>query len=577
MFGSSKQKIISLETENQTYKNVINALNHSLAIIEFDPSGHILTANENFLNTLGYTLPEIQGKHHRLFVSKTEQDSLAYQAFWNKLAKGEAFSGQFSRIGKDDKQVWIEASYNPIKDANGQVYKVIKLASDITEKMLQDIEASAKLTAIDNSYAVIEFDVTGKILTANENFCSTVGYSLNEIKGQHHRIFVDPEEASQSAYQEFWQHLAQGKEQTGTFKRISKQGKDVWIQASYIPVAFEGKEPHKVIKIASDITAQKLNEIELANMVSEASIVLQNMSKGVLTYNIHGDYSDELESLKQDINHSVNNQAQALSSITEATSSVLNSANEVTIASQGLSQRTQEIVLSVEQTSAKMDTILNQVQSTHSKINDAKESTTEQQNLIQSGTDLMNTSLEAMEKIKNSSEEITSIVSLIDTIAFQTNLLALNAAVEAARAGEHGRGFAVVAGEVRSLAQKSAEASKNIKQLIEQSVKQSQDGVSIVLQLSEKLESIKTKSSEVSGFIESVGTLAQEQTLSIDAINQEISNIDASTQENAAFVEEASATAENLSERSQDVQNILSQFELPSNASPQLSPTLRLK
>ncbi len=576
MFGSSK-KIINLETENQAHKNLMNALNHSLAIIEFDPSGYILTANENFLNTVGYTLSEIQGKHHRLFVSKTEQDGLAYQSFWNKLASGEAFSGQFSRIGKNDKQVWIEASYNPIKDPSGQVYKIIKLASDITEKMQQDIEAEAKLTAINDSYAVIEFDVTGKILTANTNFCSTVGYSLDEIIGQHHRIFVDPEEVSQPAYQEFWQNLAQGKEQTGTFKRISKQGKDVWIHAAYIPVAFEGKEPHKVIKIASDITTQKLNEIELAKMVSEASTVLQNMSKGVLTYNINGDYSGELENLKQDINHSVNNQAQALGSITEATSSVLNSANEVTIASQGLSQRTQEIVLSVEQTSAKMDTILNQVQSTHSKINDAKESTTEQQGLIQSGTDLMNTSLEAMEKIKNSSEEITSIVTLIDTIAFQTNLLALNAAVEAARAGEHGRGFAVVAGEVRSLAQKSAEASKNIKQLIEQSVKQSQDGVNIVLQLSEKLESIKEKSSEVSSFIESVGILAQEQTLSIDAVNQEISNIDASTQENAAFVEQASATAENLSERSQDVQNILSQFELPSSTSTQLNSALRLK
>lgn len=577
MFGSSKQKIISLETENQTYKNLMNALNHSLAIIEFDPAGYILTANENFLNTLGYTLSEIQGKHHRLFISKTEQNSLAYKAFWNKLAQGEAFSGQFFRIGKNDKQVWIEASYNPIKNPSGQVYKIIKLASDITQKMQQDIEASAKLTAINDSYAVIEFDVTGKILTANENFCSTVGYSLEEIKGQHHRIFVDPEEASQPAYQEFWQHLAQGKEQTGTFKRISKQGKDVWIHASYIPVAFEGKEPHKVIKIASDITTQKLNEIELTKMVSEASTVLQNMSKGILTCNINSNYSGELENLKQDINQSINNQAQALNSITEATGSVINSANEVSVASQGLSQRTQEIVLSVEQTSAKMDTILDQVQSTHSKINDAKESTNEQQSLIQSGTSLMNTSLQAMEKIKSSSEEITGIVSLIDTIAFQTNLLALNAAVEAARAGEHGRGFAVVASEVRSLAQKSAEASKNIKQLIEESVKQSQDGVSIVLQLSENLDSIKTKSSEVSDFIESVSALAKEQTLSIGAVNQEISKIDASTQENAAFVEQTTATAENLSERSQDVQNILNQFELPSNISPQLNPTLKLK
>ncbi len=565
MFGASKQKINILETENQSYKNLMNALNHSLAIIEFDPSGIILTANENFLKTVGYTLPEIQGKHHRLFVSESEQKSLQYQAFWEKLAQGKAFTGQFSRIGKNAKQVWIEASYNPIKNEKGYVYKIIKLASDITQKMHEEQESKAKLSAINQTYAVIEFDPSGQILTANENFCHALGYPLEEIKSQHHQIFVDPEEVSKPEYQAFWQALSQGQEQTGVFKRISKQGKDIWIQAAYIPVAFEGQKPHKIIKIAADITEQKQHEMELSKLVEEASVVLQSMSRGVLTQQIDSHFSDKLERLKQDINQSVHNQAQALGSISEATNSVLNSANEVTIASQGLSQRTQEIVLSVEQTSKKMDTILNQVQSTHTKIKTVKENTSEQQALILSGSKLMNTSLEAMEKIKHSSEEITGIVTLIDSIAFQTNLLALNAAVEAARAGEHGRGFAVVAGEVRNLAQKSAEASKDIKSLIEQSVQQSQDGVNIVLQLSEKLENIKLKSGEITSIIDSVGSLAQEQTVSIQSINQEISNIDASTQENAAFVEQASATAENLSERALDVNEILSQFQLPTN------------
>ncbi len=567
MFGAKARKIRNLETENQSYKHFMNALNHSLAIIEFDPSGCILTANENFLKTVGYSLQEIQGKHHRIFVSDSEQKSIQYQSFWKNLASGQVFTGQFSRIGKDNKQVWIEATYNPVKDQNGQVYKVIKLASDITQKVQKEIESTAKLNAINTSYAIIEFDVTGNILTANDNFCSALGYSLDEIKGQHHRIFVDPKETAKPAYQEFWQTLAQGKEHTGVFKRINKQGNDVWIQAAYIPIAYEGKTPHKIIKIAADITEQKLNEIELSKMVNEASTVLQAMSKGRLTESIHSHYSGQLESLKQDINLSVHNQAQALNHISEATHSVLNSANEVTTASQGLSERTQEIVLSVEQTSGQMDTILDQVQSTHTKIKEMKENTTEQQNLILSGSKLMSTSLTAMEKIKNSSEEITSIVTLIDTIAFQTNLLALNAAVEAARAGEHGRGFAVVAGEVRNLAQKSAEASKDIKSLIEQSVQQSQDGVNIVLQLSEKLDNIKIKSGEITQTIDSIGSLAEEQTLSIQSINQEITNIDASTQENAAFVEQASATAENLSERARDVNEILSKFQLPSTHS----------
>ena len=256
-----------LNFRNDT-SHIMEALNRSLAIIHFDAHGNIQWANQNFLSTLGYSLDEIKGKHHRVFVEPTYATSDAYRQFWDNLAAGKFQSAQYKRIAKGGREVFIEATYNPILDGSGKVYKVVKLATDITVKTVKMREA------LDRTQAVISFELDGTILEANANFLNAVGYSINEIRGQHHRMFVEPEFANSRGYQDFWAALNRGEYQAGEFKRIGKGGKVIWIQASYNPVFGNDGKPSQVIKYATDITHQKnvaIRTTETVNSVAAAT------------------------------------------------------------------------------------------------------------------------------------------------------------------------------------------------------------------------------------------------------------------------------------------------------------------
>ncbi len=234
----------------------IAAVSRAQAVIEFNLDGTIITANDNFLTVLGYPLSEIQGKHHSMFVAPSERDSAAYREFWAGLNRGELRSGEFKRFGKGGKEVWILASYNPILDDAGKPFKVVKFASDVTEQKLKTANFSGQIEAIGKSQAVIEFNMDGSILTANENFLNALGYSLREIQGKHHSMFVDAADRDSAAYRGFWANLNAGQYQAGEFKRIGKGGREVWIQASYNPILDLNGKPFKVVKYAADTTAQ---------------------------------------------------------------------------------------------------------------------------------------------------------------------------------------------------------------------------------------------------------------------------------------------------------------------------------
>ncbi len=186
------------------------ALERSLAVIEFELDGTIRHANENFCRTVGYAASEIAGRHHSLFVDETERTSVAYKRFWQDLASGQFKSGQFRRIAKGGREIWIEATYNPVLDRDGRPYKVVKFASDVTEQRQRAADWKGQLDAISKSMAVIEFELDGTIRTANENFCRAIGYTLDEIRGRHHSLFVDPAERAGAEYQRFWRELGQG-------------------------------------------------------------------------------------------------------------------------------------------------------------------------------------------------------------------------------------------------------------------------------------------------------------------------------------------------------------------------------
>ncbi|MCA9609682.1 MAG: PAS domain S-box protein, partial [Myxococcales bacterium] len=239
----------------------LDALHRSLAVISFQLDGTILDANENFLQALGYTREEIAGQHHRLFVPPEQSASKEYAEFWRHLAAGEFQSGEFLRIGRGGREVWIQATYNPVFDRDGKPVKIVKFATDITAAKVASANASGQLTAIHRAQAVIEFDLHGNVLDANENFLATVGYTKEEVVGSHHRMFVRPDYARSPEYGAFWSELRAGKLQAGVFQRVDRNGGDIWLQASYNPIYDASGRLSKVVKFATDITASTRSRI----------------------------------------------------------------------------------------------------------------------------------------------------------------------------------------------------------------------------------------------------------------------------------------------------------------------------
>ncbi len=262
----------------------LEALRRSHAVIHFTPDGTVLDANANFLGAVGYTLDEIKGRHHRMFCDPAYAQSEEYKNFWGRLAAGEFLSAQFKRFAKGGKEIWIEATYNPILDMNGKVFKVVKYAIDITEQKLASADAKGQIDAIGKSQAVIEFQLDGTIITANQNFCAAVGYSLAEIKGQHHRMFVEPSEANSQEYKAFWEKLGRGEFEARVYKRIKKNGEEIWIQASYNPICDASGRPFKVVKYATDVTqviqTGRIAEETVANTQSVA-VAVEEMTASI--------------------------------------------------------------------------------------------------------------------------------------------------------------------------------------------------------------------------------------------------------------------------------------------------------
>ncbi|MEJ2793569.1 methyl-accepting chemotaxis protein [Iodobacter sp. LRB] len=279
---ASKKQILNLQEELLELKAKTNAIEKSQAVIEFDLSGRILTANDNFLNCLGYRLSDIKDQHHSMFVDSVQRQSAEYAAFWDKLRRGEFDSGKYKRVGQGGKEVWIQASYNPIFDSTGKPYKVVKFATDVTSSINEANELKAKDVAVGKAQAVIEFDLNGKILTANDNFLNCLGYKLNEIKDQHHSMFVDPAYRQSSEYIAFWDKLRRGEFESGIYQRIGKGGKKVWIQASYNPLLDVNGKPYKVVKYASDMT----EAVESANLQSALDVASTNVMMADENFNI---------------------------------------------------------------------------------------------------------------------------------------------------------------------------------------------------------------------------------------------------------------------------------------------------
>lgn len=250
----------------------IDALKAGVATISFTPQGEILEANPLFLSVVGYSEQEVVGKHHRIFCDAHYAQSSSYAQFWEQLRQGHAHSGIYQRVDKQERELWLEATYFPVK-VEGKVVRVVKIASDITESYQQLSRQKAIISALDRALAIIEFTPKGEIVTANQNFLSCVGYSLSQLKGQHHRLFCD-----ESFYREqphFWDDLAHGQLKSGLFSRRDSHGNEIWLEATYNPIKDESGKVVKVIKFASEVTER----IKSARAVSEAANIAQTISQ----------------------------------------------------------------------------------------------------------------------------------------------------------------------------------------------------------------------------------------------------------------------------------------------------------
>ncbi|CCD92493.1 putative methyl-accepting chemotaxis receptor/sensory transducer with PAS domain [Bradyrhizobium sp. ORS 375] len=323
----------SVRLQNLDYSAQVAAISRSQAVIEFNMDGTIITANDNFLNALGYSLPEIQGKHHSMFVSPEERDGQGYREFWAALNSGQYRAAEYKRIGKGGKEVWIQASYNPVLDQNGKPFKVVKFATDVTAQKLRSVDLAGQIAAISKSQAVIEFNLDGTIINANDNFLNALGYSLSEIKGRHHSMFVDPSERDSPAYREFWAALNRGEYQAAEYKRIGKGGRQVWIQASYNPILDLNGKPFKVVKYATDVTQQvlvRMGNERVRGMMESVAAGAEELNASVREISEAMTKSRETAMGASERVASADSQAKRLSDATQAMSGIVELIGDIT-------------------------------------------------------------------------------------------------------------------------------------------------------------------------------------------------------------------------------------------------------
>jgi methyl-accepting chemotaxis protein len=561
--------------QDSEYKSMVDAMNRSQAVIEFELDGTVLQANENFLAATGYSLAEIKGKHHSIFCDEAFTKGIEYKLFWDRLNKGEFQSGEYKRLAKNGREIWLLASYNPMLNADGKVFKVVKFATNITDSKVElqvrtDImnmtsivsEADLKgdilnvnnkfvevskygrdeligrghnttrhpdmpkdvfkemwatigrgrifrgivknrakdgtpyyvdaviapimgdngkpkkylgvryditeaeverqnmrglFRAIDSSFAYIEFDTSGNVLTANKNFQEAMGYSAEEVKGKHHSAFCDANYTKSNEYAQFWPDLKSGKSKSGIFSRFTKSGKEIFLQAVYSPVTDEVGRVAKIVKVATDVTEQQRMIISIQ---------------------------------------------EAVTALSSASAELTATATEMSRSASKTSQESQVAAAAAEEVATGVQTVATNMEEMVASIKEIARSTNESSQMSKMTLVKAQESNTTIVKLGNSSQEIGDVIKVISSIAQQTNLLALNATIEAARAGEAGKGFAVVANEVKELAKQTAKATNDITNKISAIQKDTQNAIEAIGGISVAVEKLNGISGVIAAAVE---------------------------------------------------------------------------
>ncbi|WP_407523831.1 methyl-accepting chemotaxis protein [Methylobacterium oryzisoli] len=541
------------------------ALDKSLATIEFATDGTILDANSNFLQAVGYDLDEIRGKHHALFVDPAEAASTTYKEFWASLQRGQFQAAEYKRFGKGGREIWIQATYNPVLDAAGTPVKVVKFATDITAQKMRGADLNGQVAAINKSQAVIHFAMDGTILDVNDNFLRTVGYDREEVVGQHHALFVDPEEARGWDYASFWQKLNKGQHQTAEFRRYGKDGREIWLQASYNPILDLNGKPFKVVKYATDVTADKLRNADHAGQISainQSQAVIHFAMDGTIldandnfldamgyrlaeiqgqhhqmfverAYAASREYQEFWQKLRRGEFHSaiysrlgkngrevfIQATYNPICDMSGRPFKVVKYATDIT---ENMRARTQAIG-AAEQTLMNVQTVASAAEEMNASVREITGAMSRSKQAV----DLIHGHTLAADRstaqLRRAAEAMDGVVQLITKTAEQINLLSLNATIESMRAGEAGKGFAVVASEVKTLANQTTAATGKISEQIGAMQAVSTEVV-------ETLAAISTQIGSVQGFVTGAASAIEQQS----AVTQEIT---ASMQTAASGVE----------------------------------------
>jgi methyl-accepting chemotaxis protein len=558
-----KEKTISqlfLFRENNNIE-IFQALNRSLAVIEFEIDGTIITANQEFLRITGYELPNIVNKKHSLFVDPNVRNSEEYMKFWEDLRAGNFCCGEFKRIDSSGKEIWLRGYYAPIINKSEKVTRVIKFASDITNNKNIEVHRKKQLDAIDQTFAFVEFAPDGTIININQLFLNSLGYTEAEVIGKHHSLIADDATNDRPKYEKFWKNIRSGNLQAGEFKKIGKNKEVIWTQGTYTPLLDNKGNLISIVEFSINVTDTAVSKIEIEAGVHELSNVLQCVADGKLMYTMTGEYEGVFASIKTAINSTIEHIKKIMLTLYDTSVSLKDVVSEVTESMHDLAKRTEKQASSLQETAASMEEISATVKQNSDNSQKGAHLALMSQESAESGERIVERAVNAMHLIESSSEHISDIMTVIDEIAFQTNLLALNAAVEAARAGEAGKGFAVIAEEVRNLAQRSAIASKEIKELIIESTNQVNSGAVLVRQAGKSLNGILDSTNNVAIIVKEIALASLGQSIGLDQIYAAINIMDESTQKNAAIVENNVSSSLKLQQTSERLLNLVSHFK----------------